>query len=141
MHFSYVEIGDNFVPDIVTDQFRRVPVKFGITLNEGDDMSEAITTIKQAIKEYIEKNTVYHSPQFSTDYNPIEYSSPFVSKNLQSAVTIPSIQVEEEKPEVSLIHQMATCNDVEVLKSYRLLAKKDPSDNAYYHLKLQELQS
>lgn len=69
MHFSYVEIGDNFVPDIVADQFRRVPVKFGVTLNPGDSMDEAISNIQQAIKEYIEKNTVYHSPDIFQKYS------------------------------------------------------------------------
>ncbi len=126
---EFVELEDNYVPNVVADPYRRKHIRHRFNIKQGQTREQVQTALEQYIKEYIEKNTVYHSPQFISESLPPE------------PAVLPSIQVEEEKQEVSLIHQMATCKDVEVLKSYRLLAKKDPSDNAYYHLKLQELQS
>lgn len=71
MHFSYVEIGDNFIPDIATDPYRRVPIKYGVVLNPGDNMGEAENMIREAIKEYIHKNKV-ESPHIVERYIPEE---------------------------------------------------------------------
>jgi hypothetical protein len=128
MHFSYVEIGDNFVPDIVTDQFRRVPVKFGITLNKGDDMTEAITTIKQAIKEYIEKNTVYHSPNAEGfPWHPFKHvgiSNPYPGESLPpEPAVLPSIQKETIKPDYKVvIEEIENCKTMDELRSWEILA-------------------
>ncbi len=59
MYFSYIEAGDNFVPDPMTDPYRRIPIKYGVTLPQRASKEDAEGKIKTAIQEYIQKNTVY----------------------------------------------------------------------------------
>lgn len=70
MFFSKIYIQKNFVPDVVSDQFGRESIGVEISLNEGDSLEDAKTTAKNYIKEYIEKNTVYHSPNIVERYIP-----------------------------------------------------------------------
>jgi hypothetical protein len=69
MHFSKIYLQDNFVPNQVEDQFRRKVIGIEVTLNdEKDNIENAKELAEQYIKEYIEKNTVYHSPDIYQRY-------------------------------------------------------------------------
>jgi hypothetical protein len=129
MHFSYVEIGDNFVPDYATDPYRRVPVKFGITLNPGESLEEAKEAIKQAIKEYIHENKI-ESPHIVERYIPEEQ--------------LPTYQVREPlsmMPEDNDIEKAIwSCNEIKVLESYRLLAKCEQRFQSAYDIRMEQLQ-
>ncbi len=72
MHFSKIYLQDNFVPNIVEDQFRRKVIGIEMTLNEGESLDEAKETAQNYIKEYIEKNTVYHSQDIYEKHIPEE---------------------------------------------------------------------
>lgn len=72
MHFSRLYIQDNFVPNIIEDQFRRKVIGIEVTVNEGESLDEAKQQAENYIKEYIEKNTVYHSPDILSRYTSEE---------------------------------------------------------------------
>lgn len=58
MYISKVFLTDNFVPDYVTDQFRRRVAGYEVTLREDEDYKEAERFADEKIKEYIKANTV-----------------------------------------------------------------------------------
>lgn len=70
MHFTYVETGDNYIPDYATDPYRRIPIKFGVTLSEDENYEDALKMIREAIKKDIYENTV--SPPPTERYIPQE---------------------------------------------------------------------
>jgi len=114
MPFTYLYIEDNFVPDIVTDQFRRKKIGVGITLKEGEKMEDSIADAENFIKEYIQKNTI--TPQhFHIEEKYIPESQ------------LPTIEYYDPRPrEQTLEEQIRSCTEINVLKAYQLLVKKDP---------------
>jgi len=126
MHIERIYIEDNFVPDVVTDQFRRMKFGVGIFLKEGETADTAIKEAEQLIKEYIQKNTIYphnHIEERIIDYGP--YGSPYPS----TTEPLPVIQTSNSQPELreqTLEEQIRSCTDINVLKAYQLLVKKDP---------------
>lgn len=68
MYFSKIYIQDNFVPNVIEDQFRRKVIGIEVTVKEGESLDEAKQQAESFIKEYIEKNTVYHSPDIFKRY-------------------------------------------------------------------------
>ena len=58
MHIERMYIQDNFVPDIVSDQFRRKVIGVSICLKEGEGTRDAEEFAEEYIAEYIKKNTV-----------------------------------------------------------------------------------
>ena len=112
MPFTYLYIEDNFIPDVVTDQYRRKKIGVGITLKEGEKMDDAINEAEQFIKEYIQKNTI--TPQhFHIEEKYIPESQ------------LPTITYSEPR-EQTLEEQIRSCTDKKVLESYKFIAKKDP---------------
>ncbi len=102
-----------------------------ILVETSQDPMDALEEARKIVHDFRNKHI---QAELSHQYEPTQQES-----LPPEPAVLPSIQVEEEKPEMSLIRQMATCTDVEVLKSYRLLAKKDPIDQAFYDIKLAEL--
>lgn len=126
MYFSYVESGDNFVPDIVTDPFRRIPIKYGMTLSEGASREDAEQKIKTAIKEYIQKNTIIDHTHIQERYIPDEL--------------LPEIQVVKNEFGQTLEEQINSCTEFTVLTSYYLIVKNNPTLLNIYEIKKAELQ-
>jgi hypothetical protein len=113
MHPTYLYIEDNFVPNIVEDQFRRKKIGIGITLKEGETIADATLQAEQFIKEHIQKNTVVTHTHIQEKYIPESQ--------------LPEIQVEKEHySEQTLEEQIATCSDTKTLEAYKFLVKKDP---------------
>jgi hypothetical protein len=127
MHFSKIYIQQNFVPDIVVDQFGRKVIGVEITMNEGESLEEAKTTAENYIKEYIEKNTLYHSPAFISESLPPE------------PAVLPSIQKEKPLSEMTFEEQIMSCNDIKVLESYKLLAKQNAFFQSVYNKRFLDL--
>jgi hypothetical protein len=127
MHFSKLYLQQNFVPDIVADQFGRKVIGVEITLNEGEILDEAKETAQNYIKEYIEKNTVYHSPKFISESLPPE------------PAVLPSIQVKKPLEEMTIKEQIMSCTQFKVLESYYLIVKSNPALKIVYDIKKKEL--
>jgi len=58
MHISKIYIQDNFIPNINIDQFRRKVFGMEITIQEGEDVGQAISEAETHIANYIKINTV-----------------------------------------------------------------------------------
>lgn len=124
MHIDRIYIQDNFVPDIVTDQFRRKVIGVSVFIKEGEGTIEAEQYAEQFIKEYIQKNTV--NPHVSgiseaADNNPV-----------------PEVQVEKEIPKTT-VEQIQSCTEINVLLSYRLIAKTKPEYQEAYDLQFKKI--
>ncbi len=116
---EFVELEDNYVPDVVTDPYRRKHIRHRFNIKQGQTREQVQTALEQYIKEQIEKNTVYHSPQFISESLPPE------------PAVLPSIQVEKENSP-SLIDEIYGCTSLEELRTFRHVAtKSDSSWEAY----------
>lgn len=71
MPFDFLEIEDNFQPDIAADPYRRTHVRIRYTLGVGEKMEDAENTVHAYIKEYIYKNKI-ESPHTVERYIPEE---------------------------------------------------------------------
>ncbi len=130
MHFSKIYLQQNFVPDIVADQFGRKVIGVELTLNEGESLDEAKETAQNYIKEYIEKNTVYHSPQFISESLPPE------------PAVLPEIQKETIKPDYDVvIEEVNNCETLDELKSWEILASCSGKSIKAYMEKSKQLQA
>jgi len=58
LHISKIYIQDNFIPNINIDQFRRKVFGMEITIQEGEDVGQAISEAETHIANYIKANTV-----------------------------------------------------------------------------------
>ncbi len=118
MQPTYLYIEDNFIPDILTDQYRRKKIGIGVTLKEGENLTDATLQAEQFISEYITKNTIYPEHGWQEE------------KVVANFETIPNLQViHVDKPEYheqTLKEQIVACDDIKVLESYKFIAKKDP---------------
>lgn len=115
MHFSKIYIQKNFVPDVVADQFGRESIGIEVTLNEGESLDDARLQAQQFIKEHIEKNTVYHSPDIAEVRN-----NNFEWAGFKPPTILPSIQKEEEPRPALLdewVKEIEGCEDVSQLKT------------------------
>lgn len=110
MRFSKIYLQDNFVPDLIQDQFRRKVIGVEITLNEGESLDEAKYAGEKFIQEYIQANTTFHSAPILDQYQPPEPS------------VLPSIQVSKEEPELSLEEQIISCSDMNELNEFKIIA-------------------
>jgi hypothetical protein len=130
MHFSKLYIQQNFVPDVVADQFGRKVIGVEVSLNEGQSLDEAKETAQNYIKEYIEKNTVYHSPQFISESLPPE------------PAVLPSIQKEKIEPDFDIVvEEIEKCQTLDELKGWQFLSVGNKNATKAFKEKLIELQS
>jgi len=91
-----------------------------IVLNEGEDAKEALNTAKALVEEYHKENNVLNSL-------PYPYDVVFGNGKLHPYEPLPEIKVEKEQPrEQTLEEQIRSCTELNVLKAYQLLVKKDP---------------
>lgn len=125
MHIDRIYIQDNFVPDIVTDQFRRKVIGVSVCLKEGEGTLEAEQYAEQFIKEYIQKNTV--DPQVS--------GISMVADNH----SVPEVQLEKPK-QTTLEEDIMSSPSLNVLQSYRIIVKNKPDLQVIYDTKLKEFQ-
>jgi hypothetical protein len=125
MHIERIYIQDNFVPDIVSDQFRRKVIGVSICLKEGEGTRDAEEFAEEYIAEYIKKNTV----------NPFVSGVSIVADN----AVVPIVHVEKEEPK-SITEYIESCTELKVLESYRLIAQTRLEYKEAYDKKLKELQ-
>ena len=117
MPFDFLEIEDNFVPDVVSDPYNRRHIRTRYTLKVGESMSQAEDTVHAYIKDYIQKNTV---------------DNPHMVERIIPDELLPVVQYEphaDKYPtytEQTLEEQIRSCTELPVLKAYQLLVKKDP---------------
>lgn len=132
MEPEFIEIEDNFLPDIVADPYRRKHIRTRFNIKEGQTRAQVEAACEQYIKEYIEKNTVYHSPNIAevrnngfewSHFKAVGISNPYPPES-----TIP------------LEQQIMSCTELKVLESYKLIAKSKPELQQVYESKLKELQ-
>jgi len=126
MHFSKIYIQDNFVPNIVEDQFRRKVIGIEVTISSDESIARAEQLAGDYIKDYIKKNTIVSHTHIEERYIPEEL--------------LPEIQVEKEQPrEQTLEEQIRSCESLKVLKAYQLLVKKDPILQEAYNQTMKSL--
>lgn len=128
MHITEFRLDDNFIPDIVTDPYRRKKVGVSICIKEGENMEDAKATAEQFIKEYIEKNTIIPHEHIVERYIPEEL--------------LPEIQVKKELPlgaGVSLEGHINSCKELKVLESYYMIVRNNPILKEIYDIKKQQL--
>ena len=119
MHIERIYIQDNFVPDIVSDQFRRKVIGVSICLKEGEGTRDAEEFAEEYIAEYIKKNTV----------NPFVSGVSIVADN--AVVPIVDIKADEPPPtkltkEEQQKKYLTDCTTIDELKSFKLLVKNNP---------------
>lgn len=112
MHFSKIYLQDNFVPDIVTDQFRRKVIGVEVCFSDVEKIENAIASGEQFIAEYIKANTVYP-----------EHGHTEVRNVTQEQ--LPEIQVEKQS-EDGIEKEIMECDDVDILRSYVFFVKDNP---------------
>jgi hypothetical protein len=119
MDGEFVEMEDNFVPDVVTDPYRRKHIRVRFMVRKGQTVYQAEAAAEEYIKEYIEKNTVYHSPQFISESLPPE------------PAVLPSIQKEKDWCENSLKNQIESCHNSKILETYKFIVRGKPEQELY----------
>ncbi len=124
MHFSKIYIQDNFVPNVVEDQFRRKVIGIEVTLNEGEHLDDAKQAAEDYIKEYIQGNKI-DSPHIVERYIPEEQ--------------LPTINVSKPLESMSFEEQIRSCKDIKILESYKLLVKRTEHLQSVYDKRLFEL--
>jgi hypothetical protein len=127
MHFSKIYIQDNFVPNIVEDQFRRKVIGIEVTISSDESITRAEQLAGDYIKDYIQKNTVANHAHIEERYIPEN--------------ELPQIQVDKE-PEIreqTLEEQIRSCTDLKVLESYVFIAKKEKSLQDAYNSTMEKL--
>lgn len=72
MHIERIYIQDNFVPDYVSDPFRRKVFGMGIFIKEGENVGDAIAEAEKQISDYIKINTVDNSMSGTIVRNIVE---------------------------------------------------------------------
>ncbi len=112
MYIDKIYIQDNFVPDIVTDQFRRKVIGVSVCLKEGEGTVEAEAYAEQFIKEYIQKNTV--NPQVS-GISEVAGNKP-----------VPEVQLEKPTKEELQKKYLTDCKDEAELRTFEKLVKSNP---------------
>lgn len=127
MHFDKIYLEDNFVPDIISDQFRRKKIGVSICIKEGESMDDAMSVAETFIKEYIQKNTVV------PDHQHIEER--IIPEHL-----LPVVQVQKSYGE-TLEEQINSCTDIGVLESYKFIAKKDKGLQLAYDRRMNVLKT
>jgi len=104
-----------------------------IVLNEGEDAKEALNTAKALVEEY-------HQGTTPNNTIPIPYDIMFGNGKLHPYEPIPEIKVEKEQPrEQTLEEQIRSCTELNVLKAYQLLVKKDPILQEAYNQTMKSL--
>lgn len=124
MHIERIYIQDNFVPDIVSDQFRRKVIGVSICLKEGEGTLEAEAFAEAYIAEYIQKNTA--NPHIS-GISEIADNEP-----------VPIVQVEKSPPtkltkEEQQKKYLTDCTTIEELNTFKLLVKNNPHLEQTFH--------
>ncbi len=133
MHFSKIYLQDNFVPNVVEDQFRRKVIGIEVTLTDVNDKIEnAKELAEQYIKEYIQKNTVY--PTHS-----------HIEERTIPESELPEIQVDRGKELFvnyeEVIKEIKNCESISDLKGWQTLALGDVVAIKTFTEKLKQLQS
>jgi hypothetical protein len=131
MHIERIYIQDNFVPDIVSDQFRRRVIGVSVCLKEGEGTVSAEEFAEGYIKEYIQKNTV----------NPNVSGVSIVAGN-DPLPEIQEIKTPKEKQIDSTIEAILTCTTEKSLLIFDKLVTRENNQQLTdaYNKKLKELQ-
>lgn len=128
MHFTYVETGDNFQPDIVTDPFRRIPIKYGVMLSEDESIEDAEKMIQERIKNFIQKNTV------------VSHSHVEIKTVNEPDQPLGEIQVEKADIRAMPIEdQIRACENRKDLREYKMLAEMNQKLYEVWVVKEEEL--
>ena len=123
MPFTYLYIEDNFIPNIAEDQYRRKKIGIGVTLKEGESLTDATLQAEQFISEYITKNTIYPEHSHQEEYYVSPTALPIIQRDFTTSFDgekLPDLR------EPTLEEQIVSCDDIKVLESYKFIAKKDP---------------
>ena len=131
MHFDKFYLEDNFVPDYVSDPYRRKKVGVSMCIKDGESMDNAIAAAETFIREYIEKNTIVSHSHIE------EIEIPIISNATREILNASNPYGNGE----TLEQQITSCDDVKVLESYKFIAKKDPQLQLEYDKRMYILTS
>lgn len=126
MNGEFVEIEDNFVPDYVSDPYRRKHIRIRFNVKEGQTVDQTKDAVEQYIANYIHENKV-ESPHIVERYIPEEQLPVIKKENIR----------DEEK--LSLLDMINSCTEFKVLETYRLIVKNNPSLQNIYDIKRKQL--
>ena len=145
MYISKIYLGDNFVPDIFTDQYRRKQIHAEVTLKEGDSLSEAEAIGEAYIKDYIYRNTVSRGGYVTCDSNSLGELHPSRENTVIAEIqtkepepTLPDTRTQEQK-QIDLINSFTTLPKPDGLESMYLVVKNKPELLEAYNIKHAEL--
>ncbi len=141
---EFVEAEDNYVPDVVADPYRRKHIRHRFNIKQGQTREQVQTELEQYIKEYIEKNTIYHSPNAEGfpwhPFKPISISNPYPREpQPPEPAVLPSIQVEKQEANKSLEELIIGCKTRIELVEYKLIASMNPRLSEIFYQKDEEL--
>ncbi len=130
---EFVELEDNYVPDVVADPYRRKHIRHRFNIKQGQTREQVQAALEQYIKEQIEKNTVYRTYPLTVD----ECLPP-------EPAVLPSIQKpKEDMDNGELFLELNSCPNIDTLKTYWMFVKGKPAlENKYHDVynKLQPIQ-
>ena len=128
MPFEFLEIEDNFVPDIVSDPYNRRHIRIRYTLKAGESMSQAEDTVHAYIKDYIQKNTVVSHSHIEEKYIPEEL--------------LPEIQVEKVPIDLEEAKMLINdCATIAELDGWNGVVKQNPELGKVFARKAAQLLS
>lgn len=134
MNISKIYLGDNFVPDVITDQYRRRQVHIEVTIKEGESVSEAEALAERYIKDYIKRNTVEQYNHIEEKYVTI---APIAEIQIEEPA-VPDTRTKEQK-QIDLINSFTTLSKPDGLESMYLVVKNKPELLDAYNKKHFEL--
>lgn len=128
MHISLV----NYTKTFNLGNYSSEKIGVEITLNEGDDAKESLATAKALVEEYHRQSLAEYPMQHIE-----EIEIPIISKATKELLK-DDLQIREP----TLEEQIMSCEEIDVLKSYVHIAKRDPQlqlayDKKMYILKLE----
>lgn len=103
------------------------------------DINDEVTRATQMAKEYVTetiKQSLADNPTYIADPTTFSSKTSFIPP---PNMPLPVIQKEKNLADMSLDEQIASCNDIEVLKSYSIIVKGNQKLQAIYDRIMMEL--
>jgi len=133
MKFTQVSYQKTF--NLGSYQSERIGVE--IELSEGESPKEALDTAKQLVEEYHKENIKVAEPTTGEIYleNEIKVNIGEVLYDFPKDKTPPPPP--KQNPTIS--EQIASCTDIKILESYKLIVKKNPDLQEVYNQTMDKL--
>lgn len=122
MYIDKVYLQQNYRRHPGDDPFLFGTVGFGVHINEGESLEEAVQMAENQLQAYINEHTHY------PDHNHVEVRDVQVQKPIETSAGF-------------IMREIESCQDLESLESYRLIAKTNSEVLSVFNNQLEKLHS